>query len=146
MLTAQGESPEILSICQAALRQALHGTTGPVERIAAELTRIREALGIEPVDQPPARQDEVEVAAAILLVAAARRQCLGYQEVSQRLRDRSVAAHWQSPRMAEVLREIVNPASLTTKGSPTWWPDTGLRAITARSIELAGQLDSVEAN
>ena len=96
----------VSSICQAALRQELHGTTDPLERIAADLARIREALGIAAVDQPPARQDEVEVATAILLAAAARRECLIYREFSERLRDRGVVVHWRSPRMAELLREI----------------------------------------
>src|SRR6266540_2287399 len=64
----------ISTICQKALREALHGTTDPLERIAADLARIREALGIDEAgDQPPARQDEVDVATAILLEAAARR-------------------------------------------------------------------------
>jgi hypothetical protein len=80
--------------------------TDPLERIAADLARIREALGIEVIDQPPARQDEVEVGTAILLAAAARRECLIYREFSERLRDRGVAVHWRSPRMAELLGEI----------------------------------------
>src|SRR6266536_67437 len=79
----------VSSICQAALRQALHGTTDPLERIAADLARIREALGIAAVDQPPAR-----------------RECLIYREFSERLRDHGVVVHWRSPRMAELLREI----------------------------------------
>ncbi len=97
----------ISTICQKALREALHGTTDPLERIAADLARIREALGIDEAgDQPPARQDEVDVATAILLEAAARRTILKYRPSSERLRDRGIAVHWRSPRMGELLGQV----------------------------------------
>jgi post-segregation antitoxin (ccd killing protein) len=40
----------VSTICQKALREALHGATDPLERIAADQARIREALGIEVAD------------------------------------------------------------------------------------------------
>lgn len=96
----------VSTICQKALREALHGTTDPLERMAADLARIREALGIEAADQPLARDDEVDVATAILLEAAARREILKYREFSERLRDRGVEVHWRSPRMGELLDQV----------------------------------------
>jgi post-segregation antitoxin (ccd killing protein) len=96
----------VSTICQKALREALHGTTDPLERMAADLARIREALGIEVADQAPARHDEVDVATALLLKAAARREILKYREFSERLRDRGVEVHWRSPRMGELLDQV----------------------------------------
>jgi len=96
----------ISTICQRALREALHGTTDPLERIAADLARIREALGIEAAEQPAVRHDEVDVATAILLEAAARRETLKYREFSERLRNRGVTVHWRSPRMGELLDQV----------------------------------------
>jgi hypothetical protein len=96
----------ISNICQRALRQALHGTTDPLERIAAQLDRVCEVLGIEAVDQPAALPDEVEVGTAILLAAAGRREVLTYQQFSGRLRDRGVEVHHRSPRMVKLLLAI----------------------------------------
>ncbi len=142
----------VSSICQAALRQALHGTTDPLERIAADLARIREALGIAAVDQPPARQDEVEVATAILLAAAARRECLIYREFSSASAC-GIAASWSTGGRhgwRSCCARSANAASLTAracsapwwlaaptgfpaKGSSTWRLDTGAWAIAVRS-------------
>jgi post-segregation antitoxin (ccd killing protein) len=96
----------ISNICQAALRRELYGVADPLERIAADLAQIKEALGIEAVDQLPPHQDDVEVGTAILLAAAKRRECLTYREFSERLGDRGVAIHWRSPRMGRLLLAI----------------------------------------
>jgi hypothetical protein len=96
----------VSNICQAALRRELHGTGDPLERIAADLARICEALGIEAVDEPPVVQDEVEVGTEILQAVAARRQRMTYREFSERLRDRGILVHWRSPRMGRLLLEI----------------------------------------
>jgi tetratricopeptide (TPR) repeat protein len=60
----------------------------------------------ETIDHPAVLPDEVEVGTAILLAAAARRECLNYRQFSERLRDRRVAVHWRSPRMAKLLLAI----------------------------------------
>ncbi len=61
---------------------------------------------IETVDQLAVLPDEVEVGTAILLAAAARRELLSYRQFSEGLRDRGVAIHWRSPRMAKLLLAI----------------------------------------
>lgn len=96
----------VSNICQTALRRELHGTGNPLERIAVNVTRICEALGIEAVDEPSTTQDEVEVGTEVLNGVAGRRQLLTYREFSDRLRDRGILLHWRSPRMAQVLLEI----------------------------------------
>jgi post-segregation antitoxin (ccd killing protein) len=96
----------VSTICQKALREALHGTTDPLERIATDLARIREALGIEAADPTAVEHDEVDVATSILLEAAARREILKYREFSERLRDRGVTVHWRSPRMGALLDQV----------------------------------------
>jgi hypothetical protein len=96
----------VSNICQAALRRELHGTGDPLERIAANVTRICEALGIEAIDEPATVQDEVEVGTNILETVAARRQVLNYREFSERLRDRGILIHWRSPRMGQLLLQI----------------------------------------
>jgi hypothetical protein len=90
------------------LRLPARGTArhDPLERIAADLAQIREALGIEAAEQPAVQHDEVDVATAILLEAAARREILKYREFGQRLRDRGVKVHWRSPRMGELLDQV----------------------------------------
>jgi tetratricopeptide (TPR) repeat protein len=60
----------------------------------------------ETIDHPAVLPDEVEVGTAILLAAAVRRECLNYRQFSERLRDRRVAVHWRSPRMAKLLLAI----------------------------------------
>ena len=67
---------------------------------------IEPILRIGGVDQPPVLPDEVEVGTAILLAAAARRECLSYREFSEQLRGRGVSVHWRSPRMAKLLLAI----------------------------------------
>jgi hypothetical protein len=96
----------VSNICQLALRRELHGTGDPLERIAANVTRICEALGIQAIDEPATVQDEVEVGTNILEIVAARRQLLNYRQFSERLRDRGILIHWRSPRMGQLLLQI----------------------------------------
>jgi hypothetical protein len=130
----------VSNICQMALRRELHGAGDPLERIAANVTRICEALGIEVVDEPSTTQDEVEVGTEVLNGVAGRRQLLTYREFSDRLRDRGILLHWRSPRMAQLLIEISERSvargrgllSALVVGSATGLPGEGFFALAAR--------------
>jgi hypothetical protein len=68
------------------------------------------------VDHPPVPPDEVEVGTAILLAAAARRECLSYRQFSEQLRGRGVSVHWRSPRMAKLLLAISEHRAASGQG------------------------------